>query len=322
MSYKKQKFIKVLIFILALVIVILGIKFFWFDKKQDSQLVVKNFSDCVNAGYPVMESYPKQCKTPGGRNFVEEVGNKLEKEKDNLIKLEAPLLNAVVKSPLTVSGSARGSWFFEASFPVKLVDEKNNVLTIGIAEAQSDWMTKDFVGFKAELNFSVEATTTAKLILQKDNPSGLREYDDELIVPLILVPLPNETMKIKLNFFNEELGAGLDFNCTETAVIEREIIKTQTPARAAIEELLKGPSQVEIEMGFSTTIPNHVKLQKITIENGVAKVDFDETLEKNVGGSCRVAAIRAQIIKTLKQFSSVKEVIIFINGRAEDILQP
>ncbi len=34
---------------------------------------VTNFDECVAAGYPVMESYPRQCRTPEGENFVEEV---------------------------------------------------------------------------------------------------------------------------------------------------------------------------------------------------------------------------------------------------------
>jgi spore germination protein GerM len=45
-------------------------------------------------------------------------------------------------------------------------------------------------------------------------------------------------------------------------------------------------------------------------------------LEFQVGGSCRVAAIRAQITDTLKQFPPVDEVIISIDDRTEDILQP
>lgn len=65
-----------------------------------------------------------------------------------------------------------------------------------------------------------------------------------------------------------------------------------------------------------------MKIQKLTIENNVARVDFDKQLEYQVGGSCRVAAIRAQITQTLKQFPTVKEVIISIDGRTEDILQP
>ncbi|PIP22172.1 MAG: hypothetical protein COX38_02115, partial [Candidatus Nealsonbacteria bacterium CG23_combo_of_CG06-09_8_20_14_all_39_25] len=48
----------------------------------------------------------------------------------------------------------------------------------------------------------------------------------------------------------------------------------------------------------------------------------DEQLEFQVGGSCKVSAIRAQITQTLKQFPTVDEVVISINGRTEDILQP
>lgn len=31
---------------------------------------VKNFAECVAAGYPVMESFPEQCTTPDGQVFV------------------------------------------------------------------------------------------------------------------------------------------------------------------------------------------------------------------------------------------------------------
>jgi hypothetical protein len=34
---------------------------------------VTSFDECVRAGYPVMESFPRQCKTPDGRNFVEQI---------------------------------------------------------------------------------------------------------------------------------------------------------------------------------------------------------------------------------------------------------
>jgi len=32
---------------------------------------VTNFEECVRAGYPVRESYPRQCQTPDGISFVE-----------------------------------------------------------------------------------------------------------------------------------------------------------------------------------------------------------------------------------------------------------
>jgi spore germination protein GerM len=75
--------------------------------------------------------------------------------------------------------------------------------------------------------------------------------------------------------------------------------------------------------GFFTSINQGVKLQSLNIrEDGTAFVDFDEQLQAGVGGSCKVSAIRAQITETLKQFPTVKNVIISINGRTEDILQP
>ena len=37
----------------------------------EAQYDINSFEECVNAGYPVMESYPRQCATPDGRSFTE-----------------------------------------------------------------------------------------------------------------------------------------------------------------------------------------------------------------------------------------------------------
>jgi hypothetical protein len=34
---------------------------------------IDSFEECAAAGYPVMESYPAQCRTPDGRHFVQDV---------------------------------------------------------------------------------------------------------------------------------------------------------------------------------------------------------------------------------------------------------
>ncbi len=129
-----------------------------------------------------------------------------------------------------------------------------------------------------------------------------------------------ELMTVKVFFNNSELDP--EFSCNKVFPVEREIPKTQAVARAALEELLKGATDVDKEQGFFTNINPDVKIQSLSVENGVAKVDFDEQLEFQVGGSCRVSAIRAQITQTLKQFPTVNSVIISIDGRTEDILQP
>jgi benzodiazapine receptor len=105
-------------------------------------------------------------------------------EKLDLIRLSNPKPEATVDSPLVIEGEARGSWFFEASFPIEIQDENGTVIGQGHATAGSDWMTEDFVPFTAQIAFTKPSGSTGKLILRKDNPSGLPEKDDELWIPV------------------------------------------------------------------------------------------------------------------------------------------
>jgi glucose/arabinose dehydrogenase len=100
--------------------------------------------------------------------------------------------NDTVKSPLVVSGEARGFWFFEASFPIRLYDANGKELAVGIAQANppagGDWMTTEYVPFRAELVFTKPASTQGTLVLQKDNPSGLPEHDASITLPIKFDP--------------------------------------------------------------------------------------------------------------------------------------
>ncbi len=101
------------------------------------------------------------------------------------VLVESPKPGALVGSPLEISGQAYGTWYFEASFPIRLVDAEGKVLGQAIAQAQSDWMTEKLVPFKAKMEFSVPTSTdNAILIFAKDNPSGLPEHDDSFEVPV------------------------------------------------------------------------------------------------------------------------------------------
>jgi hypothetical protein len=108
--------------------------------------------------------------------------------KADVIVVDTPQPNATVSSPLTITGRARGYWFFEASFPIVVTDWDGKIIGQGHAEAQDSWMTEDFVPFVATIEFTVPADTAYRrgtLILQKDNPSGLPEHDDALEVPVL-----------------------------------------------------------------------------------------------------------------------------------------
>lgn len=126
-----------------------------------------------------------------GRTFTEEVNN--GNDKSNLIRVSSPQLNQEIISPLVITGEARGTWYFEASFPVVLTDWDGLTIAEGHAQAEGEWMTEEFVPFKATLTFKAPAYKNyGTLILRKDNPSGLSEHDDTLEIPVLFRDTPKE----------------------------------------------------------------------------------------------------------------------------------
>ncbi|MDO8660223.1 MAG: Gmad2 immunoglobulin-like domain-containing protein [Candidatus Parcubacteria bacterium] len=125
---------------------------------------------------------PRKAQAPEEQRTLEEI------EKMDLIRLDSPRPNDTIKSPLVVKGQARGYWFFEADFPVVLVDWDGLIIATGIARAQGEWMTEEFVPFEVTLDFTVDPnvySTRGALILRKNNPSDLRQNDDALEIPII-----------------------------------------------------------------------------------------------------------------------------------------
>lgn len=150
---------------------------------------VTDFASCAAAGNAVLESYPRQCNA-NDKNFVENIGNELEKA--DLIRLAVPRPNQTITSPLSITGSARGPWFFEGSFSVVLTDWDGKIIAESLATADGEWMTEEFVPFVSLLEFvspyqegSEDFMRRGTIILKKDNPSGLPENDDALEIPVM-----------------------------------------------------------------------------------------------------------------------------------------
>ena len=103
-----------------------------------------------------------------------------------LIHVTSPKNDAELLSPFTVKGEARGTWYFEASFPVQLKNDKGVVVASGPAQAQGDWMTENFVPFTITLSFKRQvAGSKGTLILHRDNPSGLPQNEGSLEIPVV-----------------------------------------------------------------------------------------------------------------------------------------
>jgi len=116
------------------------------------------------------------------QNDRQEAGENRYKD---LIVLTQPKNGERISSPVTIEGMARGNWFFEASFPIVIVNWDGLIIGEGIAQAQDEWMTAEYVPFKAEITF-IKPTVKDNgwIILRKDNPSGLPEHDDAFEVPI------------------------------------------------------------------------------------------------------------------------------------------
>jgi len=166
------------------------------------------------------------------------------------------------------------------------------------------------------------AAPCAELVEYGFTPDFLEGICDPEPAMKPITETPDETTVVKVYFNNPDIDPNWDTECNNVFAVERKIPLTRSVALAAMTELLKGPTDAEKNSGYVTNINTGVKVQKLTIENGVAKIDFDERLEYQVGGSCKTSAIIAQIKQTLKQFSTVKSVVISINGETEAILQP
>lgn len=237
---------------------------------------------------------------------------------DERVHVSSPRPNAVVSSPLEVRGEARGTWYFEADFPVRLLDADGRELAVTPSRADGDWMTESFVPFDATLTFDDPATQAGLLVLERANPSGLAENAAVVAVPVRFSGSTPVKRAVRVFFSRSASG---DDACEAVWPVARAVEPTEDVARAAVAELLAGPTPAERDRGYLTSLPEGVELRSLRIENGVARADFDATLNQ-AAGSCRVLAIRAQIERTLLRLPTVTDVVISVEGNVEEALQP
>jgi len=105
---------------------------------------------------------------------------------EDLIVVELPFPGAVVGKEFSVVGKARGNWYFEASFPVEVLDSRGAVIAQAPAQAQGEWMTTEYVPFYLKISFPQQTSdSSGSIVLKKDNPSGLPEHDEDLVIPIV-----------------------------------------------------------------------------------------------------------------------------------------
>jgi hypothetical protein len=184
--------------LLTLIVVVGGSVFLYMQTRPEESVstrtsvaTIRNFNQCVQAGNPIMESNPRQCRTSSGALYVEGADEteidtvEYASRKGTRVSLSQPLSKSVLASPVAVKGVVPGNWSFEGSFPVTLLDSSGITIAQATAKVSGDWMTEDYVPFEATLTFDTPmGGGKGTLILKKDNPSGDANNDDSVLIPI------------------------------------------------------------------------------------------------------------------------------------------
>ncbi len=173
-----KNYFKIIAVVVAVAVVLYGFLVLDIGRRPK----VEDFVTCVAANNPVMESYPRQCadqKT--GITYVEHIETPITSD---MIRVDIDSTTAIASTTVTLTGEARGGWYFEASFPVSILAPDGTLLGQGVAQAEGDWMTTEFVPFVATVKFDPKGNTEGVVRFSKDNPSGLPENDANIEVPV------------------------------------------------------------------------------------------------------------------------------------------
>ena len=225
------------------------------------------------------------------------------------LQIEQPAEGSLVVAPLHVALSGAGS---DERLVLQLIQADGGILRRE-AQARLGYVVTTLPGVAVPGPVTLEVTGGDGTVLARR---------------AVLVAAPEETQSIKVAWLAPATG--------EIMMVERRIARTPQIASAAVSEMLWGPDPGDTSV--TTSLPSsdevlvyagrgagwgaRVRLLKLTITDGTALVNLSPELRAYGGGSARVASIRAQIEATLRQFPSVSQVVIAINGETEGVLEP
>lgn len=263
----------------------------------------RDFASCRSLGFAVTAMHPPECRA----------GTKVFFADDSPLRLMEPIDSAAAGLPLRIVGEVRSQ---SGSLQYRLEDQDGFTLvsdTIPYASAGSG----QYALFTTNVYYPKPLGTGGTLRVFAISAQGREQ--EAITVPLSFVP--TASVEVKAFFGNTERDP-MSLVCGVAYPVARRVPESEDLLHAALRELLHGPTLLEQRQKFFTSIPPNVDIRSVKIAEGRVSVDFSSALSRGVAGSCRVAAIRSQIERTLKQFSSVEEVVISVEGETEEALQP
>ncbi len=223
--------------------------------------------------------------------------------------VDQPRANGIARGSFEVAGFARA-----AAGPVTLTVSDADGATLATTTLTPPTGGPAYYAIKQRLSFRLPSSPLGALrFAAAESGSPLTP----VVVPLVFNP---EVTAVKVYWGSRTLDP--ESACDRVFGVTRGVATSGDTMRLAVDQLLSGPNAAERRGGYFTSLPAGVKLRFLSVKDGAVTADFTPSLERGVGGSCRVAAIRQQIEQTLKQFPGITAVVITVDGRTDDVLQP
>ncbi len=124
-----------------------------------------------------------------------------------------------------------------------------------------------------------------------------------------------QMIDIYLIAVDDQGKSGTPVGCGDSVVpVQVEVPHTQAVLRAAIEALLAIKQRDYGQSGlYDALYQSDLKVESLSLQDGKASIHLTGTLL--LGGECDNPRVEAQIIQTVRQFSTVTDVEVFINGK-------
>jgi hypothetical protein len=228
--------------------------------------------------------------------------------------LETPVDGTVIDRDIEVAGRAAAK---AGTITVSIIDGS------GVSVAQTDAALGPADPTSGFARFSKTISLLTPQVGKGSIEVSLRGADGKIVTAVTrsLNFVEPHTVTAKVYFGNSVLDPGNA--CSQAFPAERQVNIQPSVYRSVLDALLAGPTDEEKKAGFFSVIPVGTRLKSVAADaEGIVTADFSSELERGTAGSCRVTAIRAQIESSLKQFPEVRGVVISVDGRTGDVLQP
>jgi hypothetical protein len=141
------------------------------------------------------------------------------------------------------------------------------------------------------------------------------------LTPTLATPAPitpaagQQLVRVMLIAVNDNGRAGKKIGCGDSVVpVSISVPRTAAVLKASLQALLAIRQQNYGESGlYNALYASNLKVQSLTLAGGKATLYLTGTLK--LGGECDNPRVQAQLEQTVLQFSTVKQVAVYINGQ-------